>query len=214
MRRSSLLPSALAILAFPFALGGCNDDYYEETDLVGTVLLSGNPVAGANVRVIFAGFVQDTEVTAADGTFVFDDYPEDWDPFFIEAFYIDPVTLNEYKGVTPFLLTNSSGRTNVGDIVLVQTFPATAGVSQTAQGHLDGDTVEDLVVANPEWLAVWLSSGGTRVLDTAAGEGGPFGAVAIRDEDGDGVMDVAVDRPWTGAADVHAGDGRGGFAKR
>src|SRR5688572_30239243 len=129
IRRVTLAASVLAIvLLLPLASTGCSGDgCCDETEIFGRVLLNGMPVSSANVRVVFDFFVVDTEVTAIDGTFFFDDYPEDWDPFFVEAFYIDPVTLIEYEGFTPLFLTNESGATDVGDIVLVQVFPATAG---------------------------------------------------------------------------------------
>jgi FG-GAP-like repeat len=203
-------------LVLVLGLAGCDDDDdgccdHETTDVIGRVVLAGNPVAGANVRIIFAGFIQDTEVTMADGTFKFDDYPEVWDPFFVEAFWIDPVTLNEYQGVSPSFLTNESGNTNIGDIVLVQTFPATAG--NVVSAYLDGDGLEDFVGTYPDALFVWLSDGGLKLLATASLTAAPFGPIAISDLDGDGNKDLAVTRIGTPEPEVWTGDGRGGFVK-
>jgi hypothetical protein len=214
-RCGQIVTGAFALALIPFGLGGCGggDHFFEETDVVGRVLLAGNPVDGAFVQIIFAGFIQDTETTAPDGTFVFDDFPEDFEPFFVEAFYIDPVTLNEYEGVTPFFGTNNSGDTDVGDIVLVQTFPVTAPGANNAKGHLDDDPIEDLAAASPAALVVMLSSGASRVVATADDEHGVFGAVAIQDLDGDGRMDLVVNRLGSGRVDAFLGDGKGGFAK-
>ena len=189
---------------------GCCDD--ETTDVVGRVLLGGNPVGGANVRIIFGGFVQDTQVTMADGTFKFDDYPEDWDPFFVDAFWIDPISLNEYSGVSQSFLTNESGATNIGDILLVQTFPATAGNITSA--YLDGDGLEDFVGSYPDSLFVLLSDGGTQLLATASPTEAPFGPIAIADLDGDGNKDLAVTRIGTPEPEIWIGDARGKFVKK
>jgi FG-GAP-like repeat len=197
-------------------LAGCDDDddnccHDETTDVVGRVLLSGNPVGGANVRIIFANFIQDTQVTMTDGTFKFDDYPEEWDPFFVEAFWIDPISLNEYTGVSPSFLTNESGATNIGDILLVQTFPATAGNIQSA--YLDGDGLEDFVGTYPDSLFVWLSDGGLQLLARASLTEAPYGPIAISDLDGDGNKDLAVTRIGTPDPEIWTGNGRGGFVK-
>ena len=212
-RSASSTGLAIALVSLPVALSGCDDDDFccgGHTDVFGIVLLDGNPVEGAIVRIIFDGFIEDTEITAADGTFLFQDYPEEWDPFFVEAFYIDPVTLNEYTGVTPFMLTNEDGDTDAGTIVLVQTFPATAG-PHNARGDLDGDGIDDLALAFTDMLGVMLSSSESRILATAADHAGPFGTVAVRDEDGDGHLDVVVNRLGSGAIEIHPGDGKGGF---
>jgi hypothetical protein len=198
-------------------LAGCDDDDdgccdHETTDVVGRVLLGGNPVGGANVRIIFAGFVQDTEVTMADGTFKFDDYPEEWDPFFVDAFWVDPISLNEYSGVSPSFLTNESGATNIGDILLVQTFPATAG--NIASAYLDGDGLEDFVGSYPDALFVLLSDGGTQLLATASPTEAPFGPITISDLDGDGNKDLSVTRIGTPESEIWIGDARGKFVKK
>jgi hypothetical protein len=201
------LASALAA-SFVLVLGGCdNGPHTGETDVIGTVVLAGVPVDSANVRIVFAGFVQDTGVTAPDGTFIFDHFPEEWVPFFVEAFYIDPVTLNEYYGHTPFLDTEEHGPTDVGDIVLVQTFPATAGNGTT--GDLDGDGTQDVAVAYPDQIVVALSSGESRVLTKT--DAASFVDIVAADVDGDGMKDLLVTRAGTTAPEVWMGDGKGGF---
>ena len=202
-------------LVLVLGLAGCDDDDccdHETTDVLGRVLLSGNPVGGANVRIIFAGFIQDTEVTMTDGTFKFDDYTEEWDPFFVEAFWIDPISLVEYTGVSQSFLTNESGNTNIGDILLVQTFPATAG--NVVSAYLDGDGLEDFVGSYPDALFVLLSDGGLRLLATASLTEAPFGPIAISDLDGDGNKDLAVTRIGTAEPEVWTGDGLGKFVKK
>jgi len=217
--RHGLAVCALASSLFlVLGLAGCDDDDNdgccddETTDVVGRVVLLGVPIANANVRIIFGGFIQDTQVTMTDGTFKFDDYPEDWDPFFVEAFFVDPISLNEYTGVSPSFLTNESGATNIGDIILVQTFPATAG--NVVSAYLDGDGLEDFVGTYPDSLFVLLSDGGLQLLAKASLTEAPFGPIAISDLDGDGNKDLAVTRIGTPEPEVWIGDASGKFVKK
>jgi hypothetical protein len=210
-----LLACVVAASLAPLFLAGCDDCCdEEETDIIGRVLLGGVPVASAQVRVIFDFTILDTEVTAPDGTFFFGGWPEHWSPFIVEAFYVDPVTLNEYFGNTPFILTNDDGPTDVGDIVLVQVFPATAGSNTAVSADLDGDAVEDLAVAYPDALVVVLSKGGSRILATAGLDEPTFGPLTAADVDGDGLKDLAVTRIGTREKTVFSGDGNGGFSLR
>jgi FG-GAP repeat len=212
MNRCLLACALAATLTTPLFLGGCDDCCdQEETDIIGRVVLAGVPVASAQVRAIFNFTILDTEVTILDGAFFFDNWPEHWSPFIVEAFYIDPVTLNEYQGSTPFILTNESGPTNVGDIVLVQTFPATAGGSTVAPADLDGDSVDDLAATYPGAIVLCLSSGESRILAHARVTDPPFGPILAADLDGDGLKDLHVTRIGTPVKDVWKGDGTGGF---
>src|SRR5204863_5265809 len=136
----------------------------------------------------------------ADGSFSFQSWPEDWEPFLVEAFYVDPVTLNEYMGTTTFLLTNHDGATNVGNILLLQTFPATAG--HVASADLDSDAIEDAVLTYPDAMFVWLAEGPSAVLATATPGEAAFGPVSIADLDGDGHKDLSVIRVGTTVPEV------------
>jgi hypothetical protein len=219
MNRGLLAITLAASLTTPFFLAGCDDccdddEGDETTDIFGRVTLNGNPVGNAQVRAIFDFVIYDTEVTAADGTFFFPGWPEHFSPFAVEAFYVDPITLVEYFGNTPLILTNEDGLTDVGDIILVQVFPATAGTSgigNTASADFDGDSVEDLVVAYPHALVLVLSSAESKILAEAAPTDAPFGPVLAADLDGDGMKDLSVTRLGTPVPDVWAGDGLGGF---
>jgi FG-GAP repeat len=213
MNRGLLAIALAASLTTPLFLAGCDDDDCcdgEETNIIGRVTLAGMPVANAQVRAIFDFVIFDTEVSAADGTFFFPDWPEHFSPFAVEAFYVDPITLNEYFGNTPLILTNEDGVTDVGDIILVQVFPATAG-NTVASGDFDGDSVEDLVASYPGALVLVLSSAESRILASAGLDEAPFGPLEAADIDGDRFRDLQVIRIGTRVKDVWKGDGTGGF---
>lgn len=213
MNRGLLACALAASLTTPLFLAGCDDCCDEgETDITGRVTLAGVPIANAQVRAIFNFTILDTEVTISDGTFVFAGWPENWTPFAVEAFYVDPVTLTEYFGNTPLILTNDHGATPVGDIVLVQTSPATAGGGSTVvPADFDGDAVEDLAASYPGAIVLCLSSGESRILANAALDDPPFGPIVAADFDGDGVKDLQVTRIGTPVKDVWKGNGAGGF---
>jgi hypothetical protein len=142
-------------------LSSCHDDdddvfFDEVTDLVGLVLLPDGvtPAAGTLVEIVFFGSVHATDATAFDGTFEIDDWPEVWEPLFAEAFFVDPLTQIEYSGVSAVVNTASSGDTDLGVIVMVQTVTASGDGSSLdlplmVADDLDLDGAVDFAVHDP-----------------------------------------------------------------
>jgi hypothetical protein len=217
MKRGSVIACAALGAFLPFLISGCDDDHHDDhhddqtTIVIGTVQLGGVGVDGASVRAIFDGFVVATGVSAPDGTFMLFDFDEFWEPFFVQALYVDPVTLDEYFGETVLFFTADEGSTDVGPINLELVVPLTQSGPHADVGNLDGDPIDDLAAVFPDALVVQMGSGAGGLVETELPEGQTFGTVSIEDVDGDGIADLSVTLVPSGGVAVYHGDGAGGF---
>ncbi|HMA34506.1 MAG TPA: FG-GAP-like repeat-containing protein [Chloroflexia bacterium] len=128
--------------------------------------------------------------------------------------HLDLVTANYSANTASVLLGNGAGGFSPapGSPVAVG-----AGPSALAIGNVNGDAVQDLVVANASDNTVSVLLGtGNGSFTPAAGSPLTVGnhpeAVVLRDLDGDGFVDLAVANSGADQVEVLLGNGAGGFS--